>query len=85
MKRIITVDNVKPVITCAISKTIKRKSFFNAKSGVTAKDNVDGTLSSLRKVKGFVNTKKKGTYTLTYTVTDKSGNKAKVIRKMTVK
>jgi Domain of unknown function (DUF5011) len=52
---------------------------------VAAKDNVNSDLTSLIKVTGTVNSKKKGTSTLTYTVTDKSGNKVAVTRKITVK
>ncbi|MGG0410704.1 immunoglobulin-like domain-containing protein [Peribacillus simplex] len=81
----ITVDSTKPVISGAKSKTIAYNSTFNPKSGVSAKDNLDGSLTSKIKITGTVNTKKKGTYTLTYTVTDKSKNKAEVKRKITVK
>ncbi|MFF2289341.1 immunoglobulin-like domain-containing protein [Peribacillus butanolivorans] len=83
--RKITIDSTKPVISGAKDKTISYNSEFNPKSGVTAKDNLDGSLTSKLKITGTVNTKKKGTYTLTYTVTDKSKNKAEVIRKITVK
>lgn len=83
--RKITVDSTKPVISGAKSKTIAYNSTFNPKSGVSAKDNLDGSLTSKIKITGTVNMKKKGTYTLTYTVTDKSKNKAEVKRKITVK
>ncbi|MFJ9383511.1 immunoglobulin-like domain-containing protein [Peribacillus sp. NPDC101481] len=83
--RKITVDSTKPVISGAKSKTIAYNSTFNPKSGVSAKDNLDGSLTSKIKIRGTVNTKKKGNYTLTYTVTDKSKNKAEVKRKITVK
>ncbi|TWT01499.1 immunoglobulin-like domain-containing protein [Planomicrobium sp. CPCC 101079] len=83
--RKITVDSTKPVISGAKSKTIKLRSSFSSKTGVTAKDNLDGNLTSKIKVTGTVNTKAKGSYTLTYTVTDKSNNKAVVKRKITVK
>lgn len=83
--RKITVDSTKPVISGAKSKTIAYNSTFNPKSGVSAKDNLDGSLTSKIKITGTVNTKKKGTYTLTYTVTDKSKNKAEVKREITVK
>ena len=46
--------------------------------GVTATDNVDGDLSSLVKKTGSVDTSKAGTYTITYSVSDKSGNKSEV-------
>ncbi|TKH04802.1 DUF5011 domain-containing protein [Peribacillus simplex] len=83
--RKVTVDSTKPVISGAKSKTIAYNSTFNPKSGVSAKDNLDGSLTSKIKITGTVNTKKKGNYTLTYTVTDKSKNKAEVKRKITVK
>ncbi|MFS0602729.1 immunoglobulin-like domain-containing protein [Peribacillus frigoritolerans] len=83
--RKITVDSTKPVISGAKSKTIAYNSTFNPKSGVSAKDNLDGSLTSKIEITGTVNTKKKGTYTLTYTVTDKSKNKAVVKREITVK
>ncbi|MED4013652.1 Ig-like domain-containing protein [Priestia aryabhattai] len=84
-RKITVIDNVKPVISGATNKTIKLNSTFNAKAGVTAKDNVDGDLTKVIKVTGTVNTKKKGIYTLTYNVADKSNNKAVVNRKITVK
>jgi hypothetical protein len=84
-RKITVIDNVKPVISGATYKTIKLKSKFNSKTGVTAKDNVDGDIIRFIKITGTVNTTKKGTYTLNYTVTDKSGNKAVVTRKITVK
>ncbi|WP_375089843.1 immunoglobulin-like domain-containing protein [Peribacillus sp. RS7] len=83
--RKITIDSTKPVISGAKSKTIAINSGFNPKSGVSAKDNLDGSLTSKIKITGTVNTKKKGSYTLTYAVTDKSQNKAEVKRKITVK
>ncbi|MED4069616.1 DUF5011 domain-containing protein [Priestia megaterium] len=69
----------------ATNKTISINSTFDAKAGVTARDNVDGNLTNMIKVTGTVNTKVKGTYTLTYNVVDKSNNKAVVNRKITVK
>ncbi|XRG77736.1 immunoglobulin-like domain-containing protein [Rossellomorea sp. GAMAL-10_SWC] len=84
-RKITVKDNIPPVIYGAAPKTIKLKSSFNTRSGVTAKDNVDGDLTKLIKITGTVNTKKKGTYTLTYVVADKTGNKTTVPRKITVK
>ncbi|MES9684037.1 immunoglobulin-like domain-containing protein [Gottfriedia acidiceleris] len=84
-RTITVVDNVKPIITGATNKSINFGSTFNPLTGVTAKDNVDGDLTKLIKVTGSVNTKKKGEYTLTYTVSDKSGNKTVVVRKISVK
>lgn len=54
IKRYITVkkDTVKPKISGATSKTINIGSRFNALSGVTAKDSVDGILTKYIKVSG---------------------------------
>ncbi|MFD4704749.1 immunoglobulin-like domain-containing protein [Gottfriedia sp. NPDC058432] len=84
-RKITVKDNIKPVINGALPKTIKVKSNFNSRAGVTAKDNVDGDLTKVIKITGTVNTKKKGTYTLKYVVADKTGNKTTVQRKITVK
>ena len=83
-RKITVADTVKPVISGATNKTIKLNSSFNSRTGVTAKDNVDGDITKLMTVTGSVNTKKKGTYSLTYTSVDKSGNKTVVIRKISV-
>ncbi|WP_456363722.1 immunoglobulin-like domain-containing protein [Priestia aryabhattai] len=83
-RKITIFDNVKPVISGAINKTIKLNSSFNPRTGVSAKDNVDGDLTKIIQIGGTVNTKKKGIYTLTYSVSDKSGNKITVARKITV-
>ncbi|PEC46374.1 immunoglobulin-like domain-containing protein [Bacillus sp. AFS096315] len=84
-RTITVIDNIKPVFLGASSKTIAFGSTFNVLTGVTAKDNVDGDLTKTVKVTGVVNTKKKGIYTLTYTVSDKSSNKTVLTRKITVK
>ncbi|AOH56162.1 hypothetical protein ABE28_017500 [Peribacillus muralis] len=85
VSRKITIDSTKPVISGATNKTIAYNSAFNPKSGVTAKDNLDGNVTNKIKTTGTVNTKKKGSYTLTYTVADKSQNKAVTKRIITVK
>lgn len=86
VKRTITVkDQSKPKITGAENTSIKKNTSFNSKKGVTAKDNIDGNITNKITVTGTINTKKVGTYTLTYTVIDKAGNKTVVKRKITVK
>jgi hypothetical protein len=79
------VDSVKPSISGAANKTVYIGSSFNPLAGVTAKDNVDGNITKNIKVSGSVNTKKAGTYKLTYSVSDKAKNKTTVIRTITVK
>ena len=53
--------------------------------GFTATDDVDGDITANVSVKGTVDGKKEGTYTLTYDVSDSSGNICIVERKVMVK
>ncbi len=55
-----------------------------AEPGWTATDNCDGDLTGQVQVSGAVNSNQAGTYELTYTVTDQSGNVAQATRKVTV-
>ena len=77
----------KPTIKFS-SKKAKRvalySSTYNAKSGVSAKSYKGKNLTSKIKVSGKVNTKKPGTYTLTYTVKDSNGYTASADFKVTV-
>ncbi len=52
--------------------------------GATAMDNIDGNLTSAVQVKGFVDTRRKGWYTLTYSVKDKAGNETVMTRNVCV-
>ncbi len=85
--RTITVkkDTVKPKISGATNKSINIGTAFNPKAGVTASDNIDGNITKNIKIKGLVNSKKAGVYTLTYTVSDKAKNTTTVKRTITVK
>lgn len=87
VKRIVTVkkDTTVPIITGATNKTAYLGYSFDAKSGVKATDNADGTITSKIKITGQVNTKKEGTYKLKYSVTDKGKNTRTVTRVITVK
>lgn len=78
-------DNVKPTLFGVESKTVKRNKPFYAKAGVTAKDNIDRNITKHIQVTGNINIKKAGKYTLTYTVTDTSGNKTTKRRIIIVK
>ena len=53
--------------------------------GYTATDNCDGDLSSKIEVSGNVDTSNKGTYTLTYKVSDNSKNEATITRTIEIK
>lgn len=79
------VDTKKPVLSGVSNKTVYLKSKFNARTGVRATDNYDGNITKKITVKGKVNTKKTGKYTLTYSVKDSSGNKTVKKRIITVK
>ena len=82
--RTITVDNTLPVINGAISKTIALNAPFDPLVGVIATDNLDGYITNKIVVTGTVNVNVKGVYTLTYTVSDNSGNVRTASRTITV-
>lgn len=78
-------DTEKPVITLKGNSeiTLNQGDKYNDE-GASATDNVDGDITSKIKVSGKVDITKSGTYTITYTVTDKAGNRTEVTRKVTV-
>lgn len=84
--RLISVIDAKaPEIKGTSSYKINIDSVFNLRTGLTAKDNVDGDLTKAIKVSSSnLNTKKPGVYKVTYSVTDSSGNIAKFNRTITV-
>lgn len=79
-------DTTKPVITLKGNSkvTIKLNETYK-EEGATAKDDKDGDLTDKIKITGKVDTKKEGTYTITYTVEDAAGNKSTVTRTVIVK
>ena len=68
---VISLNGVTPV-------TIERYSHY-IDAGATAWDKIDGVITNDIKVVNNVNSKKVGTYYVTYNVTDKEGNKAKTV------
>ena len=78
-------DTEKPVITLKGNSeiTLNQRDKYNDE-GARATDNIDGDITSKIKVSGKVDITKSGTYTITYTVTDKAGNRTEVTRKVTV-
>ncbi len=78
-------DTQKPSITIIGEKelTIRQGTEYKDQ-GAQATDNIDGDLTSKIKVSGSVDINKVGTYTLTYTVTDKAGNRSETTRKVIV-
>ena len=79
-------DTTKPVITLLGEEnmTVGLDEKFKD-PGASASDNVDGDITKKIKTSGKVDTSKEGTYTITYSVSDKAGNKATKKRNVTVK
>ncbi|WP_238567703.1 DUF5011 domain-containing protein [Bifidobacterium stellenboschense] len=80
-----TTDTTAPVFKGVDDVTVDFGAAFDPLAGVTASDDVDGDVTSSITVEGAVDTSKAGDYMLTYTVSDKAGNKATATRKVTVK
>ena len=77
------VDSTAPVITLNGSSTVNVTlgNTYN-ELGASAKDDVDGTVDVA--ISGEVDTAALGTYTITYTASDKAGNQATARREVTV-
>ena len=81
-----TPDTTKPVITLKGNSTVTLELNETYKEdGATATDDKDGDITDKIKITGKVDTKKAGTYTITYTVEDSAGNKVSVTRKVIVR
>ena len=78
-------DDAKPIIYGAKNQTVELGSTVNVKKNVTAKTTSGENLTSKIKVTGSVNTKKVGSYKITYTVTASNGKKATKTVVFTVK
>lgn len=79
-------DTEKPIISLFGAKEIILDYGINyEEAGATAVDNVDGDITDKIKISGNVNSVKPGTYTIKYTVSDSSNNKAIAKRKIIVK
>lgn len=85
-QRIVSVtDTTAPVIQLKGEKSVRIMVGSEYKdAGAAAADKVDGDLTKNIKVDNAVNTAEKGKYTVTYTVSDKSGNSAKTVRDVVV-
>jgi hypothetical protein len=78
--------NIRPTITLNGSATITLNLNEEYKEqGATASDERDGNLTSQITISGSVDTTKEGTYVLTYTVRNTSGNEASVSRTVNVR
>ena len=86
IKRAVTiVDDIPPVITLNGSESmlIYLNDTYTEK-GAKAEDEKDGDLTEKIVIQGSVDTSKEGSYTITYTVSDNSGNEANKTRKINV-
>lgn len=78
-------DRTPPTITTlgAANVTVQRNAGY-VDAGATATDDFDGDLTSRIVVDNRVNTATAGVYTVTYTVSDLSGNRSSAVRTVTV-
>ena len=80
------IDTAAPSLTLKGDKKITLTEGSDFKEpGYVATDNYDGDLTKSVAIKGKVDTKKVGEYTLTYTVKDSSGNTTEAKRTVTIK
>lgn len=85
-RTIVYKDVIAPVITLKGKKSITLNVGDSYKEpGFSAEDECDGDISKAVSVDGEVNTKKAGTYVVSYTVKDSSGNESTVERTIKVK
>ena len=86
VRKISVVDKEKPVINI-VGDEVEEIDFSSKykEPYFTAFDNYDGDIKNKVKIKGKVNTKRSGTYKLTYKVSDSSGNTCKKTRTVIVK
>ncbi|TLX81574.1 MAG: DUF5011 domain-containing protein, partial [Thaumarchaeota archaeon] len=82
----VTADTTPPVITIRGTNpvAIKLNSAY-VDAGATAIDNVDGNVTSSITTQNNVNRGQVGSYTVTYTVSDKAGNTAQAVRNVSVR
>ena len=83
-RQIIKEDKTPPVITLKNKEETIYQGNPYKESGATATDNCDTDLSNKINISGTVDTNKTGTYTITYEVTDSSGNKGTATKKVKV-
>ncbi len=77
--------NTLPEISGVGPVTINQGEYFDTRAGVSATDKEDGNLTYRLLIAGRVNSMVPGTYTLTYSITDRNGGKASAQRIVTVK
>ena len=75
------VDSTKPIITLNGTDLLLRINTPYKELGAKAIDNYDGDISNKIVIKNNIDVSKKGKYTVSYNVTDKSKNKAKEVKR----
>ena len=84
-RTLIELDDVAPEIKLKGNKTVYLSvGSTYQEAGVEVKDNCDENLNSKVQIEGIVDTSKVGTYTIKYTIKDKSNNESSVERKVVV-
>lgn len=78
-------DLVAPIILGVNDVTIYIGDTFNVLAGISALDDVDGSITANIVVSGDYDIATAGTYTITYTVSDAAGNVATEVRELRVK
>lgn len=78
------VDTTAPKLTLKGSDMTLKLNQSYIEPGYSAIDNYDGDISNKVEVEGKVDTSKLGTYEVTYSITDSSGNKSTVERKVVI-
>ncbi|UKS55696.1 immunoglobulin-like domain-containing protein [Exiguobacterium acetylicum] len=73
-RKVTVIDKILPVFSGIKDIQINFGQEFNPLTGISASDNSDGDITSTIQVSGSVDVNKAGTYSLTYSVTDQSGN-----------
>ncbi len=78
-------DTVAPLLFGVTDAVINVGETFNPLAGVSAIDNIDGTITNLIVVTGTYDVNTPGIYTITYTVTDSAGNQTVQSRQLVVR
>ena len=86
IRTVVVNDSTSPVITLTGSSTVNLSTGVTfIDPGATAKDDIDGDLTSSITVSGTVDISAVGTYLITYFVSDTTGNSTSIVRTVIVK
>ena len=79
------IDTTDPIFFGISPITVNIGDAFDPMEGISAIDDVDGTITSLIQVTGTYDINVAGVYTLTYTVSDAAGNEIEATRQLVVR